>query len=230
MRELVSLDFARDREGEPDARVPPPDPYIMADHYGIPEHEFTASVRAALTALNERAEYFRREAEKANARFADAAKYADLDVLLPVLNRRAFLRELDRFIAFAERYGTPSCLFYFDIDMFKSVNDRFGHAAGDYVLGHFASVMSGQIRDTDVLARIGGDEFGIILAHATTDQAVAKGERLMHALDENPPLWQGQPVRLRCSSGIHRLRAGESAEEAVIRADQAMYAHKRGQR
>jgi len=198
-----------------------------ASNFSIPEDELTPSVRAALAALNERAEHFKREAEIANARLADASRYADLDVLLPILNRRAFVREVNRVIAFAERYGTPSCLIYFDIDDFKSVNDTFGHSAGDFVLNYFVGVMAAHIRDTDILARIGGDEFGIILSHVTQDQAAAKGERLMRAINQSPAIWNDAPVPLRFSYGIYRLRAGESAEAAIANADEAMYAHKR---
>ena len=78
--------------------------------------------------------------------------------MLPILNRRAFVREISRFIAFAERYGTPSSLLYFDLDNFKAVNDAYGHAAGDVVLRHFSDLIASQIRDSDVLARLGGDE------------------------------------------------------------------------
>lgn len=202
---------------------------ISASTFGIPENEFTPSVRRALITLQLRVDGLRREAESANARLNDAAKYADLDVLLPILNRRAFVRELNRFISFTERYGTPSCLFYFDVDKLKAVNDLHGHAAGDAVLGHFANVLKSQIRETDILARIGGDEFGVILAHSTLEQATRKGEKLVQAVKQAPGSWNGQHVYLRFSYGIHKLRAGESAEVAIANADAAMYAHKRTQ-
>ena len=83
---------------------------------------------------------------------------------IAVLNRRAFAREVSRFVSFAARYGTPATLLYLDLNNFKTVNDTYGHAAGDAVLRHFASLMTRQIRESDVLARLGGDEFGVILA------------------------------------------------------------------
>lgn len=195
--------------------------------FGIPEEEFTPSVRQALVALLQRNEALRRDAESAKARLDDAARFADLDGLLPILNRRAFVRELNRFIGFAERYGTPACLFYFDVDRLKAINDFYGHAAGDTVLAHFASVLKSQIRDTDILARIGGDEFGVILAHSTLERAEKKAERLMTAIKETPAVWNGQSVNLHVSYGIHKLRAGECPEDAIAKADAAMYEHKR---
>lgn len=206
---------------------PSPVAEISASAFGIPDEEFTPSVRDALVSLLQRSERLRREVEIANARLDHATRNADFDVLLPILNRRAFIRELDRFTAFAERYGTPSCLFYFDLDKFKTVNDLYGHAAGDFVLGHFANLIAGQIRDTDVLARIGGDEFGVILAYTTMEQAIEKGKSLERAMNETPARWKEQLVRLRVTYGIHKLRAGESADEAIAQADRAMYLRKR---
>ena len=194
---------------------------------GIPDGELTPSVRRALSLLLREAEKLRDEVELAHARLNDATINADRDVLLPILNRRAFAREITRFIAFAERYGTPSCLVYMDLDGFKAVNDLHGHIAGDAVLKHFAKVISGQIRDSDVFARVGGDEFAVILAHATLDQAIKKGERFVRAFDERPAIWNDRPVTLKFSFGAYRLQPGETAETAIAHADEAMYARKR---
>ena len=78
--------------------------------------------------------------------------------------------------SFADRYKTSSSLIYIDLNNFKTVNDAHGHAAGDEVLRHIADLILGQIREFDVFARIGGDEFGVILAHVTADQAAKRRE------------------------------------------------------
>jgi diguanylate cyclase (GGDEF)-like protein len=200
---------------------------ISASALEIPEDELTPNVRQALAALGQRIEALRREAESAQARLADVSKYADLDALLPILNRRAFVRELARFIGFTERYGTPACLFYFDVDKLKAINDFYGHAAGDAALAHFAETLKSQIRETDILARIGGDEFGVILAYSNLEQALKKGAKLEEALKKSPAKWNDQEVRLRFSYGIHKLCAGENPEDAIANADMAMYEHKR---
>ena len=194
---------------------------------GIPEQELTPRVKKALALLLCEVERLRSEVALAKARLNDATINADRDVLLPILNRRAFVREVTRFIAFAERYGTSASLVYIDLDGFKDVNDIHGHIAGDAVLKHFAEVVSSQIRDSDVFARVGGDEFAVILAHATLDQAVGKGKTFARALRERPAIWSGQPVALKFSFGAYRLQPGETADAAIARADEAMYARKR---
>lgn len=212
--------------------APAPAPSIAplaatASVLGIPEDEFTPHVRDAIMALMREVDRLRQEIEQTRARLEETARTADQDMLLPILNRRAFVREISRFIAFAERYGIPSSLLYFDLDDFKAVNDAHGHAAGDFVLQHFTNLLSTQIRDSDVLARIGGDEFAIILAHVTLDQATRKGASLSQSLQDQPPIWNGTPIALSFSCGAYELHAGTSADTAIAHADRAMYAQKR---
>jgi diguanylate cyclase (GGDEF)-like protein len=194
---------------------------------GIPEAEFTPRVRDAIMTLMHEVDRLRREVEQTRARLEDLAKAADQDMLLPILNRRAFVREVSRFIGFSKRYGTPSSLLYFDLDNFKAVNDAHGHAAGDAVLRHFSELIASQIRDSDVLARIGGDEFAVILAHVTQDQATKKGISLSQKLRENPPKWEGKEIELSFSCGAYELHAGIDPDFAISHADKAMYVEKR---
>jgi diguanylate cyclase (GGDEF)-like protein len=194
---------------------------------GIPEEELTPRVRDAIASLVQEVKRLRNEVQQTRMRLEEMARTADQDMLLPVLNRRAFVREISRFAAFAERYGTPSCLLYFDLDDFKAVNDAYGHAAGDAVLRHFSDFLASQIRDSDVLARIGGDEFAIILSHVTPDQAAKKAAALAQTFHERPPVWNAETVRLSFSCGTHELLAGASADHALAQADKAMYSQKR---
>ena len=202
-------------------------PPLTAAVFGIPENEFTPRVRDAIMALMKEVDQLRREVDRAHERLEDVARAADQDVLLPILNRRAFTRELSRFIAFADRHGTASSLLYFDLDDFKSVNDAHGHACGDAVLRHFADVIALQVRGTDVLGRLGGDEFGIILAHISLDHAVKKAASLAAFLRERPAPWQNRKIPLSFTYGVTELRAGESPDTAIAQADNAMYAKKR---
>jgi len=203
---------------------------VSTTSFGIPEGELTPSVRKALISLFRETERLREQVEIANARLDDATRNADRDALLPILNRRAFVREMTRFIAFTERYGTPSCLVYIDLDGFKAVNDLYGHVAGDAVLRQFADIILEQIRDTDIFARVGGDEFAVILAHVTLDQAIRKAKKFARALNNRPVIWNNHPVTLSFSYGAHRLQAGETADGAIAQADKAMYARKRAAR
>ncbi len=194
---------------------------------GIPESEFTPSVRDAIMVLMGEVDSLRRELQQTKARLEDVEKAADQDHLLPLLNRRAFVRELTRYIAFSDRYGTPASLIYFDLDGFKAINDTYGHAGGDAVLAHFVETLSANVRDSDIVGRLGGDEFGVILSHATQDQAYKKADSLADKLKASPTEWRGKSIAMTFSYGAFELRAGESAESAMARADEAMYAHKR---
>jgi diguanylate cyclase (GGDEF)-like protein len=187
-------------------------------------------VQKMLDTLTGEIEMLRRDLKSARDRLELAEKAADQDHLLPVLNRRAFVRELARHIGLAARYGTASCLLYLDLDGFKRINDAYGHAAGDAVLANFAQLLCGHVRDSDVVGRIGGDEFGVILSHASIVQAAKKADRLMQALTDSPAEWKGTRLPVGFSFGTFELSAGDNADSALMRADEAMYAQKRGRR
>jgi diguanylate cyclase (GGDEF)-like protein len=197
---------------------------------GIPESEFTPRVRDAIMTLMGEVDSLRRELQATRARLDEAERNADQDQLLPLLNRRAFVRELTRYIAFAGRYGTPASLIYFDLNGFKSVNDTFGHAGGDAALKNFAAVLSGNVRDSDCVGRLGGDEFGVLLSHADQEQAHKKADILAEKLRAAPALWNGRTIPLSFAYGAFELKAGDDADDAMARADEAMYAHKRSNR
>ncbi len=84
--------------------------------------------------------------------------------MVPVANRRAFVRELTRIVAYSERYNSVSSILYFDIDGFKEINDQYGHVAGDAALQHISEIFVLNVRESDVVDRLGDDEFGVILA------------------------------------------------------------------
>ena len=217
-------------EGRPTAPAAAPARAPVADSaeiLGIPEAEFTPKVRAAVMTLMAEVDRLRVELERAERRISDLEGLADHDLMLPVLNRRAFVRELARAIAFTERYEIPSSVIYFDLDGFKAVNDTHGHAAGDAALKHFTDFLLAQIRESDVVGRLGGDEFAIILPNARMKAARAKADALAAKLAQNPAVWEGTPIPLSCSTGVCDFRPGESAQDALVRADKAMYAEKR---
>ncbi len=193
---------------------------------GIPEAELTPKVRTAIMTLMSEVEQLRRENQNNAHRLSELEQLADTDPLLPVLNRRAFLRELSRVMSYAERYDAPASLIYFDLDNFKALNDVYGHAAGDEALKHVAHILSEHVRASDVVGRLGGDEFGVILAQASTQAAGNKGQALSQILNDAVIDWQGQSVALSASYGIHAVRGGESPADALAGADQVMYEQK----
>jgi diguanylate cyclase (GGDEF)-like protein len=197
---------------------------------GIPEHEFTPRVRDAILKLMSEMDSVRRELIETRTRLEEVERAADQDQLLPLLNRRAFVRELSRHIGFSTRYGTPASLIYFDLDDFKVVNDTYSHAAGDAVLAHFAETLLAHVRDTDVVARLGGDEFGVILSHTNSEAAHKKAASLADMLAASPARWSGRTIAVGFSYGAFELAPGQSADNAMARADEAMYAHKKAAR
>jgi len=206
------------------------EPVAPASVLGIPEAEFTPRVRDAIMGLMTEVDSLRRELAETRKRLDEVEKAADQDSLLPLLNRRAFVRELTRYIAFTGRYNTPASLIYFDLNHMKQVNDSFGHAAGDTVLKHFAEVLLAHVRDSDSVGRLGGDEFGVLLSHANQEQALKKADALAEALRTQPARWNGQEITVSFAYGAFELKAGDNADIAMARADEAMYAQKKASR
>lgn len=163
-------------------------------------------------------------------RLAIAEAQADRDTLTPSFNRRAFLRELHRTMSEVERYRTPAAVLYLDLDGFKAVNDAYGHAAGDAVLRHVARLLADSVRESDVVGRLGGDEFGIILNRASAEEAHAKASWLSDKLNTSAILHAGVAHRIRASFGVHPIASVEDPEIAIARADEAMYAEKHARR
>ncbi|MDJ0982742.1 MAG: GGDEF domain-containing protein [Kiloniellales bacterium] len=202
-------------------------PRDVATLAGIPEAELTPKVRAAIDRLLSDVSHLREELELAKRRIQHLEDLADQDVLLPVANRRAFVRELSRLMAFAERYGTQGSVLYFDINGMKEINDNLGHGAGDAALRHVAEVLVGNVRASDMVGRLGGDEFGVILSQSDQDAARVKAERLAQAILSRPLEWEGQRLDIEISFGTYSFAGGESVDDALAAADHAMYRHKK---
>jgi diguanylate cyclase (GGDEF)-like protein len=196
---------------------------------GIPEAEFTPRVRAAIMSLMAEVDRLRQELDQTRKRLDQTQTSADQDPLLPMLNRRAFVREMSRMMAFAGRYKAPTSLVYLDLNGFKAVNDAFGHSAGDAALVHICSLLTANIRESDILGRLGGDEFGIILANADAETAQRKALTLNERLIEAPFRWQDRALEISFAFGVYPLEGDKTASEAIAQADEAMYrAKKRG--
>jgi diguanylate cyclase (GGDEF)-like protein len=155
---------------------------------------------------------------------------AERDSLTSLANRARFDAELDRLLTQAGRDpGLFGALIYFDIDEFKTINDTFGHRAGDHVLIRTADTVSKLVRTTELFARLGGDEFAIIAPNASLAGAQSLAERLLSAVAAMQFEFENRRLSLTISVGIALFpeHAG-SAEELVSRADAAMYQAKRG--
>ena len=198
-----------------------------AGFLGLGEADLTPQVQTAFSRLFTEIDELRQEVSRLKTHLSEAEGLADQDVLTPLLNRRAFVRELGRNVAFAQRYGTPASLVYLDLDGFKAINDRFGHAAGDEALKAVATRLMTHVRESDVVGRIGGDEFAVILVQADQATAMAKAEQLAAAVQAEPFQCGDWMTPLHITHGVRQIDPALSAEEILAGADAAMFAAKR---
>jgi diguanylate cyclase (GGDEF)-like protein len=156
-------------------------------------------------------------------RFREARQLADLDALTGLHNRRYFHDTLAREVARAHRYERRLALIIFDLDDFKTINDRIGHLAGDAVLADAADVVRSVVRSADVACRVGGDEFAVILPESGKQEAEQLYSRLQQALEQRPI---GDAGRIRLSAGVADLAKGDDSRTFFERADDALYGAK----
>ena len=205
----------------------PPEGAVLAIP-GIAPEALTPEARTALAGLVAERDRLRDELGKARGKIASLERLADEDALTPVANRRAFVRSLTRMIAFTHRYGVPASVVYFDINNMKQINDAYGHPAGDAALRHIATVLQANIRSSDIVGRLGGDEFGVILAQTDEEQAHGKAAALAEAIATTPLNWGGVVLPVSAAYGVHAFTGADDPQRAIEAADRAMYEQKRG--
>ncbi|HYC63989.1 MAG TPA: GGDEF domain-containing protein [Reyranellaceae bacterium] len=151
---------------------------------------------------------------------------AHQDSLIDLPNRRGFMRQLERLIDRVARYGDSAAMLFVDIDGLKSINDTFGHPAGDEALIQVAEMLVGGVRKGDCVARLGGDEFGILLDQADEASARETAARLVEHVAGSEFCFEGTCLPLSVAIGVGMIESGDCAEAVMARADQAMYAEK----
>ncbi|MDT8990171.1 diguanylate cyclase [Curvibacter sp. APW13] len=154
------------------------------------------------------------------------------DPLTGLRNRRAFMQEAEHELSRALRYPCETGILVADLDHFKRVNDRHGHPAGDAVLRHFATLLRTQLRDSDIAARIGGEEFIVLLPGTGAIGTVAVAEKIRASIETTPVLFEGQQIDITASIGVSCLPAHQACtiEALYAQADQALYRAKTGGR
>ena len=187
-----------------------------------------AKARSGSVAMRLAAEVERLAAqlEQSRARIVDLEAKIDVDPLTELLNRRGFERELKRSVAYVKRYGTSAALIYLDLDGFKPVNDRHGHAAGDAVLKAISAALLANVRASDVVARLGGDEFVVLLWNVSGPVAAAKAAALEQVIYTTPLRWGASTLVVGASAGVASIGALDTPADLLARADAAMYARK----
>jgi diguanylate cyclase len=157
---------------------------------------------------------------------ADYAARVRTDTLTQVLNRGAFDEELVRRVSEWHRRERPFTVIMLDVDQFKLINDRFGHQAGDQVLQYVAQVLRNTLREMDLLARFGGDEFAILLPDTNLGEATQAAERLRERIEGFQVPVDGLSLSLTVSLGLAEVLPSDDDETVLSRADEALYAAK----
>jgi diguanylate cyclase (GGDEF)-like protein len=175
-------------------------------------------------------ERLKAELIKAEWQIAELEARADVDPLLDILNRRGFDRELKRSLAYVKRYSTAAALVFIDLDGFKAVNDRHGHAAGDALLKAVVAGLKSHVRASDMVARLGGDEFAVLMWNLETAQVSAKAHELENIIALTTVAHGPARLSVGASAGSVPL-SGDTTPAAILEAaDQAMYARKKERR
>jgi two-component system, cell cycle response regulator len=165
-----------------------------------------------------------------NAYHEEIYRLTTVDGLTQVFNRRYFLEQLDREVSRARRYRRDLSLILFDIDRFKSINDTYGHLAGDYVLKQLATVVKGKIRREDVLARYGGEEFAIILPEIDATNSLAFAEKIRRLVERAPFKFEETKIAVTVSIGLSTCLESDDSAALLKRTDEKLYEAKAGGR
>ncbi len=183
-----------------------------------------------LERLRERVETLEKQAEEAQQEIDANQRRNEIDSLTELPNREAYVRRFAIELERGERYERSFCLVVADVDHFKSINDQFGHLAGDKVLRVLAKTMRQRLRRADFIARYGGEEFVILLPETAAAEALKVMNDVCRQIRECPFHFKSDPLQITVSFGIAQFIVGDDADSLFSRADEALYAAKRGGR
>jgi len=186
------------------------------------ETELTHQLADMQTKLDE----MEKLAELAQYAIEEQRKKAMHDALTGLPNREAYQQRVEQEIHRIERYGGSLSLMVCDIDLFKRINDNYGHLAGDKVLKIIAKSLQRNLRDSDFIARFGGEEFVALMPETSAKEAKLVAEKLRKKVEESPFNFKKEPVQITISFGISEFAKGESIEDVFARADKALYKSK----
>jgi len=195
------------------------EPVDIAAFHGLDQDDLTEKARIAMMQLIEEIGQLRQELTRQRKRIAYLSNLADHDELSTGLNRRAFTRELAHAQILAREHGAENALLFVSIDNLKDINDRHGHAIGDAMVEHAAETMLHHLGKADVVGRLGGAEFGIVLVGAGEADAAEKADWLQKLLVHQPLIRDGQEIHQVVSIAVHPLDPAEEAEAALATSD-----------
>lgn len=212
-----------------EAAAPATEPSAFEPSPG-PARDWSASARDLIDSLMIENEKLREQLHALTLELREAQDMADSDVLTPTLNRRAFLREVGRAMADCRRYGEEACLIYLDMDGFKTINDTYGHSAGDAALTHVAELLRASTREGDAVGRMGGDEFAVLLKRADLKSARIKAMKLEAELALGTFEYNGLYLKCGGSFGVRAYTGQATAEAWLSEVDAAMFLVKKAVR
>jgi diguanylate cyclase (GGDEF)-like protein len=172
----------------------------------------------------------RREIRILKIAVAELERISERDTLTPLYNRRYFVTTLHQRIAGAEQDGAECAVIYADVNRLKMINDCYGHAAGDFALIEIAKRLQAAARPGDVVSRIGGDEFGLILGQTSIEQARWQTEKLSRLLSSEPVLFDDRAISLSACFGVAAILPGMTEADILAAADRDMYRSKANDR
>lgn len=197
---------------------------LMAEDHRY-NHSVTTVLLQEANAKVEKAQFLLAEQEK---KIRELENLALTDPVTGLMNRRGFEKFFAQELARVRRYNSlGSVLILFDLNKFKEINDTYGHQAGDACLKKVAEYVLANIRNLEGAARIGGDEFAILLTHTTVKKALNHIEEIRNVLSNMQIEWQGETLHFGASMGMQEVSADSSYEGAYEAADQDLYKHKR---
>ena len=184
------------------------------------------SIEDQLREIRRERDALRRENRVLKIAVAELERVSERDTLTPLFNRRYVLTAIHHRMARVERHAERAAVVFIDVNQLKYINDNFGHAAGDFALMEIAKRLAASIRATDVAARIGGDEFGLILDQSSEDGARAQVTRLCDVLTAGPAHYDGHEIALSACFGVAMLQTGMNESDILAAADRDMYRSK----
>jgi len=188
---------------------------------GIPEGQLTPSVRQAISALMYEVDDLRHKLSQSKERETYFAEMADKDSVLPINNHRAFIREIGRLLNQKMPEGIEHCLLYLTVVNGDEIKAKHGHMCLEGALIHVALLLKAELRETDILGNLAGNDFGVILTVSSEEGSLNKAELINELISSRPFNWVGKLITIETAAGVHVLTPGETPEKAIEAADKA---------
>lgn len=203
---------------------------LAMQEYRLEENDRETDLTQQLADMQNKLNEMEVLAESAQHAIEEQRKKAMHDALTGLPNREAYQQRLEQEVQRLQRYGSKLSLMVCDVDLFKRINDNYGHLAGDKVLKIIAKSLQVNLRDSDFIARFGGEEFVALMPETSLEEAKHVAEKLRMKVESSPFNFKKEPVQITVSFGISEFKESDSSNDVFERADKALYKAKEGGR